>query len=166
MVLDGDDHPEADWLYEIGLDGDVCDAMRRTHPTARVTAVGTSTILSARLRRPEDLHVLLDALADFGLTPGEVHESAGRSRSYPDQGSGGDSAEPSSRRMPYCEVRIPGLLGKAALHHLGWSHRVVRTTVVRMRASHRSLRVALDQMSTVTGVDYVRAVRSFRAEPA
>jgi hypothetical protein len=164
MALDADDHSEGDCLYEIGLDGDVCDAMRRTHPTARVTAVGTSTILSARLRRPEDLHVLLDALADFGLAPGEVYESAGRS--YPDQGSGGDSAEPLSRRVPYCEVRIPGLLGKAALHHLGWSHRVVRTTVVRMRASHRSLRVVLDQMSTVTGVDYVRAVRTSRAEPA
>ena len=157
MALDVDDHPEADWLYEIGLDGDVCDAMRRTHPTARVTAVGTSTILSARLRRPEDLHVLLDALADFGLTPGEVHESAGRSYS---------DGEPASRRLPYCEVRIPGMLGKAALHHLGWSHRVVRTTVVRLRASHRSLRVVLDQMSTITGVDYVLAVRVLRPEPA
>ena len=164
MGLDADDHPEADWLYEIGLDGDVCDAMRRTHPTARVTAVGTSTILSARLRRPEDLHVLLDALADFGLTPGEVHESAGRSCS--DRRPGGDPVEPPSRRLPYCEVRIPGVLGKAALHHLGWSHRVVRTTVVRLRASHGSLRAVLDQMSTVTGVDYVFAVRTLRAEPA
>ena len=164
MGLDVDDHPEADWLYEIGLDGDGCDAMRRTHPTAQVMSAGTSTILSARLRRPEDLHALLDALADFGLTPGEVHESPCRNGS--ERRSGGDPVEPPSRSLPYCEVRIPGVLGKAALHHLGWSHRVVRTTVVRLRASHRSLRAVLAQMSTVTGVDYVVAVRMLRAEPA
>ncbi len=163
MVLDGVDHLDTDWLYEIGLDGDVSEAMRRTHPTAQVTTAETSTILWTRLRRPDDLHVLLDALADFGLTPGEVHESA--VGSHPRERLGADPGGPGDRRLPYCEVRIPGLLGKAALHHLGWSHRVVRTTVVRLRASHRGLRVVLAQMSAVTGVDYVLAVRGLRAEP-
>ena len=146
VVLDGDDHPEADWLYEIGLDGDVCDAMRRTHPTAQVTAAGTSTILSARLRRPEDLHVLLDALADFGLTPGEVHESAGRS--YPDQGSG---------LGPSRAVEPPYAVLRGADYPAGWARPPCTTWAGRtgwfgrrwsgLRASHRSLRVVLDQMA-------------------
>ena len=154
-----DDDPDADRLYEIGLDGDVSDAMRRIHPTAQVTAAGTSTILWAHLQRPEELHQLLDALADFGLAPREVHESVGGRR------SGSDPDGPGNARLPYFEVRLPCRLGVAALHHLGWSHRVVRTTVVRLRASQRSLRVVLAQMAGVTGVDYVLAVRPPLAPP-
>jgi len=154
---------EADWLYEIGLDGDVSDAMRRIHPLAQVTAAGTSTILWSRLQRPEDLHLLLDALADFGLAPREVHESAGGSSR--DQRSGSEPGEQSDARLPYCEVRLPGRLGAAALHHLGWSHRVVRTTVVRLRASQPDLRVVLAQVAGIAGVDYVLAVHELRAAP-
>jgi hypothetical protein len=156
--------PETERLYEIGLDGDVSDAMHRSHPEAQVVDAGTSTILWTRLRRPEELNLLLDALADFGLVPLEVHESAGCS------GSGrrarSVAVEPAETSRPYCEVRLPGRLGAAALHHLGWSHRVVRTTVVRLRASQRGLRVVLAQMSAVTGVDYVLAVRTLRARPS
>ncbi len=159
-AVPNEDDLDADWMYEIGLDGDVCDAMRRSHPTAQVTAAGTSTILWARLQGPEDLHVLLDALADFGLAPQEVHESA--RGSY--RRSGSDPGEQADTRQPYCEVRLPGRLGAAALHHLGWSHRVVRTTVVRLRASQPHLRVVLAQMAGVAGVDYVLAVRELRAE--
>lgn len=161
MLLD--DEADADSWYEIGLDGDVSDAVRRIIPSAQVTAAGTSTILWSRLQRPEELHRLLDALADFGLTPREVHESVGAAG--PGRRSDAGTGEPASARLPYCEVRLPGLLGAAALHHLGWSHRVVRTTVVRLRASQRSLRVVLAQMAGVTGVDYVLAVRTLRAEP-
>ena len=162
MVSNVDD-PETERLYEIGLDGDVSEAIHRSHPEAQVMDAGTSTILWTHLRRPEELHLLLDALADFGLAPHEVHESArgsspGRSRSA--------GAGPVEVRQPYCEVRLSGRLGAAALHHLGWPHRVVRTTVVRVRASQQGLRVVLAQMAAVTGVDYVLAVRTLRAEPA
>jgi hypothetical protein len=163
MVLGGDDHLDADRWYEIGLDGGVSDAVRRAHPAAQVRSAGTSTILWSRLHRPDDLDLLLEALADFGLTPREVHESAGRTRAGRRPGT--DPGGPASDSLPYCEVRIAGLLGQAALHHLGWSHRVVRTTVVRLWASHRSLRAALAQMATVTGVDYVLAIRTLRPEP-
>jgi hypothetical protein len=154
--------PEIERLYEIGLDGDVSDAMHRSHPEAQVVDAGTSTILWTRLRRPEELSLLLDALADFGLMPLEVHESVG---SGPGRRTRSAAVEPAEARRPYCEVRLSGRLGAAALHHLGWSHRVVRTTVVRLRASQRSLRVVLAQMSAVTGVDYVLAVRALRARP-
>ena len=159
MVSNVDD-PETERLYEIGLDGDVADAMHRSHPEALVMEAGTSTILWTHLRRPEELHLLLDALADFGLTPQEVHESVG-----PGRRSRSAAVEPAEVRQPYCEVRLSGRLGAAALHHLGWPHRVVRTTVVRVSASQRSLRVVLGQMAAVTGVDYVLAVRTLRAEP-
>ena len=156
-----DDDLDADWLYEIGLDGDVFDAMRRMDPAAQVTVSGTSTILWARPQGPEDLHLLLDLLADFGLAPREVHESAGGS--YPGRRSDSDPEEQANARLPYCEVRLSGRLGAAALHHLGWSHRVVRTTVVRLRSSQRNLRVVLAQMAGLTGIDYVLAVRTLRA---
>jgi len=157
-----DDDRDADWLYEIGLDGDVSDAMRRIQPLAQVTAAGTSTILWSRPQGPEDLHLLLDALADFGLAPREIHESAGGTR---DQRSGSGSGEQSDAHLPYCEVRLPGRLGAAALHHLGWSHRVVRTTVVRLRASQPDLRVVLAQVAGIAGVDYVLTVHKLRAAP-
>lgn len=158
-----DDDRDADWLYEIGLDGDVSDAMRRIQPSAQVTAARTSTILWSRREGPEDLHQLLDALADFGLAPREIHESAGGSSR--DQPSGSELGEQSHARPPYCEVRLPCRLGVAALHHLGWSHRVERTTVVRLRASQASLRDALAQMAVIAGVDYVLAIRKLRAAP-
>lgn len=161
--MTGEDR-DADWLYEIGLDGDVSDAMRRIQPSAQVTAAGTSTILWSRLQGPDELHLLLDALADFGLAPREVHESAGGSSR--DQRSGSAPGEQSDARLPYCEVRLPGRLGAAALHHLGWSHRVVRTTVVRLRASQPDLRVVLAQVAGIAGVDYVLAVHQLRAVPS
>ncbi|HEY5979158.1 MAG TPA: hypothetical protein VIT41_05925 [Microlunatus sp.] len=163
MVLSATDHPDADRLYEIGLDGDVCDEVRRIDPTARVAKVGTSTILWSRLRRPDDLDLLLIALADFGLTPHEVHESL--REIHPEQPSRPGRTGSRTARLPYCEVRIGGRLGAAALHHLGWSHRVVQTTVVTVRASHLRLQTVLAQLSSVTGVDYVVALHVLRPEP-
>ena len=95
-AVPNEDDLDADWMYEIGLDGDVCDAMRRSHPTAQVTAAGTSTILWARLQGPEDLHVLLDALADFGLAPQEVHESARGSYRRSGSDPGGPGRHPTA----------------------------------------------------------------------
>jgi hypothetical protein len=163
MALDLDDRPEADRLYEIGLDGDVSEAIRRSQPAAQVVGSGTSTILWTRLHRPDDLQVLLDALSDYGITPCEIHESAGGSR--PDRLPASGLADLSSARPPYCEVRIVGRLGAAVLHHLGWSHRVARTTVVRLRASRLGLRIVLAQLSTVTGVDYVVSLGILQSDP-
>ena len=95
-----DDEADADWWYEIGLDGDVSDAVRRIIPSAQVTAAGTSTILWARLQRPEELHRLLDALADFGLTPREVHESVGATG----PGRRSETQVPTNRRAPACRT--------------------------------------------------------------
>ena len=79
MARDGIDHPDTVGLYEIGLDSDVCDAMRRANPEARVAAARTSTVLWSWLQRRDELYALLDRLADFGLTPREIHLSAGGS---------------------------------------------------------------------------------------
>jgi len=162
MMLDTADHPDTERLFEIGLDGDVCDVMRRSNLRARVAPAHTSTILRSLLHHPGELQVLLDALSDFGITPHEVHAPAAGIR--PEQQSRGDPADSVTARPLYCEVRIGGRLGVAALHHLGWSHRVVQTTVVTVRATQASLQEALAQMSTVTDVDYVVTLRALHAE--
>jgi hypothetical protein len=102
-------------------------------------------------------------LSDYGITPCEIHESAGGSR--PERLPASGQSDLSSARPPYCEVRIVGRLGAAVLHHLGWSHRVARTTVVRLRASRLGLRIALAQLSTVTGVDYVVSLGTLKSDP-
>ena len=63
------------------------------------------------------------------------------------------------------DVFFVGRLGAAVLHHLGWSHRVARTTVVRLRASRLGLRIVLAQLSTVTGVDYVVSLGILQSDP-
>jgi len=139
-VRRGTDHADTVSLYEIGLDGDVCDAMRRANPAAQVAAARTSTVLWSRLQRREELHALLDSLADFGLTPQEIHESARGIHS--DRQSWPGHADPEGVRSLYCEVRIGDWLGEAALHHLGWSHCVVRTTVVTVQVTRASLEIS------------------------
>ena len=109
------------------------------------------------LQRRDELHALLDSLADFGLTPREIHESVGDIHSDPQSWPG--HTDPVGVRSMYCEVRIGGWLGEAALHHLGWSHCVVQTTVVTVPATRVSLGDVLAQMSTVTRVDYVVTLR-------
>ena len=153
----GTDHPDAVGSYEIGLDGDVCDAMRRANPKAQVAAARTSTVLWSRVQRRGELHALLDSLADFGLTPHEIHESGREIDS--DRQSWPGRADPVGVRSLYCEVRIGGWLGEAALHHLGWSHCVVQTTVVTVQVTRASLGDLLAQMSTLTRVDYVVTLR-------
>lgn len=123
-------------LYEIGFDGDVRAEVRLFSPTARVLGVPTNTILWSRESGAADVDLLLDSLLGMGIAPHEVHEA-------------GDG---------HCEVRIGGRLGEAMLGYLGWSHRVVRTTVVKLRASQESLGAILRQMSLVTRVDYVVAL--------
>jgi uncharacterized protein YjiS (DUF1127 family) len=157
MVRGGTDHPDTVGLYEIGLDGDVCDAMRRANPEAQVAAAKTSTVLWSRVQRRRELHALLDSLADFGLTPHEIHESGRETHS--DRQSWPGRANPVGLRSLYCEVRIGGWLGDAALHHLGWSHCVVQTTVVTVQVTRASLGDLLAQMSTLTRVDYVVSLR-------
>jgi hypothetical protein len=156
-VRGGTDHPDTVGLYEIGLDGDVCDAMRRANPEAQVPAARTSTVLWSRLQRRDALHTLLDSLADFGLTPHEIHESGREIHS--DRQSWPGRPNPVGPRSLYCEVRIGGWLGDAALHHLGWSHCVVQTTVVTVHATRAGLGDLLAQMSTLTTVDYVVTLR-------
>ena len=112
----GTDHPDTVDLYQIGLDGDLCDAMRRAIPEARVAAATTSTVLWSRVQRRDELHALLESLADFGLTPYEIHESGQEILS--NQQSWPGHADPVGVRSLYCEVRIGGWLGEAALHHL------------------------------------------------
>jgi len=155
-------HPDTAGLYEIGLDGDVCGAMRRADPEARVAAARTSTVLWSRVQRRDELHALLDSLADFGLTPHEIHESGREIHSHRPSWPG--HADPVGVRSLYCEVRIGGCLGEAALHHLGWSHSVVQTTVVTVRATRARLGDLLAQMSTLTRVDYVVTLRGLRAD--
>jgi hypothetical protein len=112
--------------------------------------------LWSRLRHCDELYLLLDALSDFGLTPREIHVSGAI---HPEHQCPAGSAESVNERLAYSEVRIGGRLGAAALHHLRWSHRVVQTTVVTVCASPARLRTVLAQMSTVTEVDYVVALR-------
>ena len=157
VVRGGTDHADTVGLYEIGLDGDVCDAMRRANPEAQVAAARTSTVLWSRLQRREELHALLDSLGDFGLTPHEIHESGWEIHSERQSWPG--RANPEGVRSLYCEVRIGGWLGEAALHHLGWSHCVVLTTVVTMQVTRASLADLLARMSTLTRVDYVVTLR-------
>ena len=163
VLPDTADHPDIERLFEIGLVGDVCDLMRRAHPTARVAPARASTILWSRLRHPGELQVLLDALSDFGLGPCEVHESAAGVHAV--QVSMSDPADAVDAWPRYCEVRIGSRLGAAALHHLRWPHRMVQTTVVTVRASQTTLPAVVAQMSTVTDVDYVVALRALPPTP-
>jgi hypothetical protein len=152
------DHADAERLFEIGLEGDVCDVVRRADPTARVAAARPSTILWSRRHDPDELQVLLGALSDFGLTPCEVHQSSAGIPAV--QGSAVGPADAANTRPRYCEVRVRCRLGAAALHHLGWSHRVVAMTVVTIGAPRSSLRGILAQMWTVADVAYVVALRA------
>jgi len=157
LVHGGTDHPDTVGLYEVGLDGDVCDAMRRANPEAQVALARSSTVLWSRLQRREELHTLLDNRADFGLTPHEIHESGREIHSERQSWPG--RANPVAVRSLYCEVRIGGWLGEAALHHLGWSRCVVQTTVVTVQVTRASLGDLLAQMSTLARVDYVVTLR-------
>ena len=124
--------------YEIGFNGDVVDLARRISPAAHVTGLPACTILWSSERSADALDTLLDTLLALGITPSEVHEAAG------------DAA--------YCEVRLSGCLGRAMLRYLGWSHRVARTTVVRLKSSQDELRTVMLQMASVARVDYVLAL--------
>lgn len=137
------DHGAVERQYEIGLDGDVGDAIRVIIPTARVAATPRTTVLWSWLRRREDFDALLDTLLEMGITPQELHQMA-------DAGTGADH--------PYCEVRIGGCLGEATLKYLGWSHQITQTTVVVLRASQEALGSVLARMAAVARLDYVLAL--------
>lgn len=174
MLVVGGNDDSAERLYEVGFLGDVADQARRVNPTAFVRALPTRTILWTRSSRANELDALLDTLSGLGLTPQEVYESVGPHGSaaasggataeYPALGCAGVGREGSgggsrgSEGNLYCEVRVSGRLGEVLLRHLGWSHRVVQTTVVTLRASHRALGTLLERMSRYASVDYVLAL--------
>jgi hypothetical protein len=141
-------------LYELGFDGDVMATVHSISPSARVITVPVSTILWHRPSSAEELDDLLDSLLDMGITPSEVHESARRAHPGMDPAPGHGGVHPSS----YCEVRVRGELGNATLQYLGWSHRVVETTVVRLHASDEALRSLVGQVSAVSRLDYLLAL--------
>src|SRR5262245_22333125 len=128
----------AERMYEIGFDGDVADLVERAVPAARVLSRPTCTVLWHHMQDADELNVLLDALMTLGITPLEVYEAAceaprnhdgrGRRRKI---GAWGGARRPTP--STYCEVRVEGCLGDAILSHLRWSHRVVQTTVVRIK---------------------------------
>ncbi|GAA3611391.1 hypothetical protein [Microlunatus ginsengisoli] len=120
--------------YEIGLVGDVADRVRSLAPGAEVHSTDPLTVFWRHPRRPDEVDTLLQALSSLGIAPRELYESA-----------------------DYCEVRIDGCLGTAILHHLRWSHRLVQTTVVRVRLSHDALRTTLRQLADVGRLDYLLA---------
>lgn len=115
-------------LAEICFDGDVGDLIRAVDPTAVVSSRLTCTTLWHRQAGAEDLDRLLDDLSQFGIAPLDVHR-------------GGDD-----HRRGDCEVIVPGRLGRALLHHLGWSHRVSPVTVARL-----SLTVGLGKLLDALG---------------
>ncbi len=140
--------------YEIGFDGDVGALVHRATPSARVLCTPTCTVLWHHLDRAAELDGLLDALSAVGITPREVFESLGGTHGMLSEAGPGRDLDATSSPT-YCEVRIDGRLGDAILAHLRWSHRVVQTTVVRVRVSYDALRVLLAEMSAATRVDYV-----------
>ena len=150
----------AERLYEIGFDGDVRDEVQLISPAAQVRAMPTHTVLWSRVRRSEDFDTLLDSLLGMGITPREVYESAdgvyhALSMRSADRGASGDAGTGDEL---YCEVRIRGSLGEATLRYLGWSHRITKTTVVLLRATHEALGSVLTQMSAIARLDYVLAL--------
>lgn len=156
-------HPSGERWYEIGFEGDVVDAVQRLTPAARVTDVPTCTILWSWGRRPDELDTLLDTLSGLGVSLREVYESAGGLHQglLPRGGTStqvcpASSGDDASR--PYCEVRVGGRLGEAVLRYLGWSHRVAKITVVKLRTSHEELRVMLAEMAKISRVDYLLAL--------
>lgn len=144
-------------LYEIGFDGSVRAAVLLVSPSAQVVTVPVSTILWHRLSRIDEFDDLLDSLLDMGITPFEVYESSGGVHRGQDRpgGQGGAGGGP---RSTYCEVRVRGQLGDTILQYLGWSHRVIETTVVRLRASDEVLRTLVGHVSGVTRLDYMLAL--------
>lgn len=143
--------------YELGFDGDVLAMVQQFCPHAQVITGPVSTILWHRLRRVDELDDLLDSLVNMGITPSEVHESSGGVHRGLDPvvGHGGPGGGP---RTTYCEVRFRGQLGDRTLQYLGWSHRVVKTTVVRLRASDEGLRTLVGQVAGVSRLDYLLAL--------
>jgi hypothetical protein len=144
--------------YEIGFDGDVTAVVLLATPSAQVSVLPMSTILWQRLRWADELDVLLDSLLDMGITPAEVYEAAGGIAGAAAEVDGQVDQQRVRARSPYCEVRIRGRLGDAVLQYLGWSHRVVETTVVRLHASDEDLRNFLGQLAPVTRLDYLLAL--------
>lgn len=162
LIGGGSVRPGAARTYEIGFDGDVVDLVRRVLPTAHVLSSPTCTVLWHHLRDTEELDTLLDALLTLGITPLVVYEAAGgvrRGQGRPGrQAQVGESAGAVPPMPTYCEVRVDGRLGDAILRHLRWSHRVVQTTVVRVRASQEALRGMLAELAMADRLDYVVAV--------
>jgi hypothetical protein len=151
--------------YEIGFDGDVVDLVHRAVPTAQVLCRQTCTVLCHHVRDATELDVLLNSLMALGITSFEVFEAAGRARHGHGQelprlqASAGEWAAALDAPMSTCcEVRVEGRLGDATLRHLRWSHKVVQTTVVRVRASQDALRAVLAELATAGRLDYLVAV--------
>ena len=147
----------AERLYELGFDGDVMATVQMVSPSAQVTTGPVSTILWQHLSRVDQFDDLLDSLLDMGITPTEVHESVpGVRRGLAP--AGGDGGTGGSLRTTYCEVRVRGQLGDATLTYLGWSHRVVETTVVRLRATDEALWSLVGHVCGVSRLDYLLAL--------
>ena len=144
-------------FYELGFDGNVMAAVQSISPSAQVTTGPVSTILWHRLSSIDEFDDLLDSLLDMGITPTEVHESAGGIHRSPDPAAGQDDSG-ASPATTYCEVRVCGQLGDAILKYLGWSHRVAEITVVRLRASDEALRALVGRTSEVGRLDYLLAL--------
>lgn len=149
--------------YEIGFDGDVVDLVHRAVPAARVLCRQTCTVLCHDVRDASELDLLLNSLMALGITSFEVFEAAGGVRRVPAMprpraGAGEWAAGLDSPLSTYCEVRVEGRLGDATLRHLRWSHRVVQTTIVRVRASQDALRAVLAELATAGRLDYLVAV--------
>jgi hypothetical protein len=142
-----------DRLYELGFDGNVAAAVQSISPSAQVSTIPACTILWRRLRSADELDDLLDSLLDMGITPTEVHEASGGVHRRSGQGVSGGGP-----RTTYCEVRVRGQLGDAVLRYLGWSSRVVETTVVRLRVSDEALGSLVGQVSQVSRLDYLLAL--------
>ena len=155
--------PDPVRTFEIGLDGDVADLVRRVAPEASEVTVPTLTVLWSRIGSVDELDALLGQLLSLGITPEVLYETMGdRHRGRSGVGRPGPvSATPESEAPAgsrYCEVRVPGVLGRAVLHHLQWSSQAVRITVVRIQASYETLRSILARLGSTADIDYVIAV--------
>lgn len=149
--------------FEIGLDGDVADLVRRVAPEASEVTVPTLTVLWSQIGSIDELDALLDELLSLGITPEVLYETVGDRPCGP-AGVGRPGPAPAATESDpaagsrYCEVRVPGVLGRAVLHHLQWSNKAVRITVVRIQASYETLRSVLGRLGSTADIDYVIAV--------
>jgi hypothetical protein len=120
-------------VYEITLRGSPPASLTAKFPAITLQRAPTVTILSRRVTDSAELDRFIERLRCLGITPLEVHASAGN-----------------------YEFRIEGQLGDTALHYLEWPARIDQERMVmRVIATPADLQLILTELANSgIGIDH------------